>query len=205
VSDPGGEKIYLGVTFLSLFSKLVSSLIEDNKAHTDIPTVIVPVPFKVLKQLLCFLSIGEVVCSDEENAISVHNAADLLGISKKDWTFGSGGDLENVITEDWKVEMEEGDQSIGETVDDQGINHDSLFGRKNTWITQKGRVNQSPLSSVQKEVLLVKKFFCDMCEKGYLSKGSLIAHTILKHSQLSPHNHKLSPKNVQSARELLTT
>ena len=71
VSDPDGEKVFTGVTFLSLFSKYLSSLLKDNQAQLDeVPTIIVPVPVHILKQLLSLLSTGEAVCSDFEDAFS---------------------------------------------------------------------------------------------------------------------------------------
>ena len=82
--DSAGEKVYTGVTFLSIFSKLLSSLLKDSQTESDVLTIILPVPVHIIKGLLHFLSTGEVLL-DIEDAFSVALAAQLLGISDVNW------------------------------------------------------------------------------------------------------------------------
>ena len=144
VSDPGGEKIFVGITFLRLFSKNLSTLLEDSLAESDIPTVIIPVPYNILKQLLDFLSKGQVVCTDFENAFSVGKAADVLGISNIDWNIESS-DLQSDWASTASVEADD-DLKLGGT------------GRKSN-------AEQNLLKRMEKEI------FCDGKQPDKLSKN----------------------------------
>ena len=94
VSDPGGEKVFTGVTFLSLFSKYLSSLLKDNQTQSDVPTIIFPVSVNILKQLLNLL------CTLKQFVQTLKISflwADVLGISKEDWKIETEFRTENIV------------------------------------------------------------------------------------------------------------
>jgi len=195
VSEPDGEKVFTGVTFLSLFSKYLSSLLKDNLTQSDVPIIILPVPVSILKQLLNLLCTGEAVCKDIEDALSLDKAAHVLGISNEDWKIETQFKVESIKNlESYKNEsqlkssdlcpqvVKEG-TSMGKYADVKGIFNEDLIIE-----TELGGEN-ARLSALKPGLPLFKGGTlpeCSVCGKKYTSRGGLIAHYIFKHSQPSP-------------------
>jgi len=212
ISEPDGEKVFTGVTFLSLFSKYLSSLLKENQAQSDVPTIILPVPVSILKQLLNFLCTGEAVCKDIEDVFSLGKAAEVLGISNEDWKIETQFKVEGIKNLDRykngsqfkssalcsQVEKEgtsvkphshnpdlriEEAFSLGKYADVKGIfNEDWKIDTE--FRGENARLSAlNPCLTVFNEGTLPE---CNVCGKRYTSRGVLIAHYIFKHSQPSP-------------------
>jgi len=168
VCAASGSKISVGVSFISLFSKYLSRLIAESQAVlSDVPTIVIPVQYHILEKLIKFLSEGEVILTSADDAFAVGEAADILGFSCEDWT------VENNFFRDPLA-----------TIDRQ---YDS---RKIT-VTGLKIENASSISSSISELKEVKMasadgLQCDICDKSYRSKGSVIAHKLFYHSGPSP-------------------
>ena len=128
----------------------------------DVPTIILPVPVHVLKQLLSLLSTGEAVCSDFEDAFSLGKAVDILGISNEDWKIETKFRGEDTLNEG-KLRIEN-TFSLG-----------ALAKQDYFQVVEEGTSKYSS-----------RRFSCEICGKSYTSRGPLIAHNIFKHSQSSP-------------------
>ena len=85
VSELDGRTVCTGVAFLSLFSDVFASIVNEGNTGDQIITIIVPVPINIIKKLLLILSSGEVVCDSIEETFDVALAANLLGVVSEDW------------------------------------------------------------------------------------------------------------------------
>ena len=103
-SDSGGEKIFTGVAFLSLFSNYLSCLLKGIQVEADVITIILPVAARTIKHLLRLISTGEVWFHNIEDASAVGRAAEVLGMSKTGWKIeGHNDDRIIEIGEDSKI------------------------------------------------------------------------------------------------------
>ena len=166
-----------------------------NLEVSDFLTIVVPVPNDILHQLRDLLCTGQVVCKDAENAISLGTAADLLGIQNKDWKVDSRWDLKKLVVEDlmtemdgdgmkdWRIKASEDLKNV--TSEEYKIeNGEDWMNRiSDEWdIKHSIRRMSVALRPQQTEFFFRNSSACDICGKSYVSKGSLIAHKIFKHS-----------------------
>ena len=88
VSEKDGQTVYTGVSFISLFSRYLASLIRDCQSYDGIITIVIPEPVDIINKLLVFLSTGTVVCDAIEDVFAVGKAANILGVKREDWKIG---------------------------------------------------------------------------------------------------------------------
>eukprot|EP00092_Neocalanus_flemingeri_P017186 GFUD01018587.1.p1 GENE.GFUD01018587.1~~GFUD01018587.1.p1 ORF type:complete len:442 (-),score=62.89 GFUD01018587.1:9-1334(-) len=203
VTEPDGQKTYTSVSFISLFSKQLATLLKDCQFQDEVPTIIVPVSVDILQKLLKFLSIGTVMCGDIENAFSIGKAADVLGITHEDWKIETFPLKPVEVSAGYSVSHENHSEcNIADIkIKGQDINANLKHSKESRKFPcslckssfkkmshlnihmQTHRPNDLGVVKSRKfEEQAVDVSSCDVCGKSYKSKGSLIAHTIVKHS-----------------------
>jgi len=204
VCEPCNTRILVSVTFISLFSKHLSQLIDESQSILldDVPTIILPVHSRILRHLLGYLSKGIAMFETGDDALAVGEAADILGITNVDWN------IEYSVKKDVKEEPLESEILIPKVTKSKENNADlktSLNSHVNEHLKKKTKYlcnicsNSFKLSSslvrhvqdahTTKEVLTQRahsgKHVCNICGKGYTSSGALMAHNWFKHSETS--------------------
>eukprot|EP00092_Neocalanus_flemingeri_P019773 GFUD01021413.1.p1 GENE.GFUD01021413.1~~GFUD01021413.1.p1 ORF type:complete len:432 (+),score=83.40 GFUD01021413.1:55-1350(+) len=203
VTEPDGQKTYTGVSFISLFSKQLATLLKDCQFQDELPTIIVPVSVDIIQKLLKFLSIGTVMCGDIENAFSIGKAADVLGITHENWKIETFPLKPVEVSAGYSVSYENHSEcNIADIkIEGQDINANLKYSKESRKFLcslckasfkkmshlnihmQTHRANDRGVVKSRKfEEQAVDVFSCDVCGKCYTTRGSFTAHQNAKHS-----------------------
>jgi len=104
VCEPSGDKIYTGVTFLTLFSKYLSDMIIESQSLSDMITIILPVHSHIVNHLLNFLSKSVETFKNFEDAFEVGKTSDMLGIGNSGWQIDTGKVSESLFVNAEKID-----------------------------------------------------------------------------------------------------
>ena len=86
-----GDKLFISISFLSVFSNLVRCIGENNQ---DLPVqMFVPINIVTLKKLLLFLCEGNLVSNNPEDLQEVIEAAEIFAIETQAWTVIEAGSV----------------------------------------------------------------------------------------------------------------
>ena len=170
ISEPDGQTSFIGLTFISLFSKDLASLINDCMTD-DVPTVTVPIKSQTIEMLLKFLSTGETVSDDFENLFSLGKAASMLGIVDDNWTI--------VNSEEEVVDNKKGEIT---TLSVTWKSDEDIIDIKQLEEPTEAEVGESEEETVND--IVEKQFNCDVCGKSFTLVAKLAGHMLLKHDSV---------------------
>jgi len=178
VSELDGQTVCTGVAFLSLFSDVFASIVNEGNTGDQINTIIVPIPINIIKKLLLILSSGEVVCDSIEETFDVALAANLLG----------------VVSEDWKIDIAERNKmktdlkEVGSSLSD-GDFHIEFQESKKLLSSLDDNIDEKSSSKsdfVNLYAMEVEggKYSCDLCNFLTTGKDNMGVHMEEKHDDL---------------------
>ena len=194
VSEQDGQTVCTGVSFISLFSKYLASLIRDCQSYERIITITIPEPVDIINKLLVFLSTGTVVCDAIEDVFAVGKAANILGINSEDWK------IETIIES--KVDIEEHNQVFGCEA------CEIIFKSERCLNTHKGKHVSTALAITQDVVnsfaqnIEDKKCFCNLCSYTSRDKYNMRLHLERKHGLSSGYKCKFCDKSFKTNQDL---
>jgi len=198
VCEPCNSRILVSATFISLFSKHLSQLIDESQSILldDVPTIILPVHSRNLKHLLRFLSKGIAMFDTGDDALAVGEAADILGITNDDWNIEYSlkkevkeEPLESEILVPRFIRSDENNAELNTSLSSQHLRIKTKYFCN--LCSDSFKLSSSLMRHVKdahtKEVSTQRarsgKHICKICGKGYTSSGALMAHNWYKHSE----------------------
>jgi len=186
-----GEKVFISISFLSVFSNLVSSICENNQ---DVPLqIIVPLKLSTLKNLLLFLCQGYLASSCPEVLQDILEAAEIFAIK----------------TEAWSISIEEGREKLLKVSIEGSIPLFKVESKNLDWEDCKFETGEIEISSVytqslgkkDNEVGLMKKrtrkrgrprkkiadenIFCPECPCKFSYREKLSCHYLAEHTGIN--------------------
>jgi len=215
VSEQDGQTVCTGVSFISLFSKHLASLIRDCQYFDEIITIIIPEPVDIIKKLLAFLSAGTVACDAIEDVLAVGKAADILGVNSEDWKIDTNVESKVKIEEDINSNIS---RNQGSQLTEEIRNYDKptfrcegyevIFKSERCLSTHKGK-HVSSSSAIKPDVvnslaqvIRGKKRSCNLCSYTSRDNYNMRMHQERKHGLGPGYKCKFCDKTFKTNQDL---
>jgi len=199
-----GEKVFISISFLSVFSNLVSSICENNQ---DVPhQIIVPLKLSTLKNLLLFLCEGYLASNNPEVLQDILEAAEIFVIKTQAWSISveeGKGKLLNASIQgsvplskvesknlDWEdCEFETGEIEINSVYTLSMGNKDIEDGLVKKRTRKRGRPRKK---------MADENIFCPECPCKFSSREKLSCHYLTEHTGSNSFSCGKCPKKFKS-------
>jgi len=195
-----GDKLFISISFLSVFSNLVRCIGENNQ---DLPVqMFVPINIVTLKKLLLFLCEGNLVSNNPEDLQEVIEAAEIFAIETQAWTIIEAGSVNVAPSESISLKEEFFQQDAQRSISMGKVEFKDLDWEDCKIETGEREIDLEYKLSVSKKyikggllenvtrrrrgrprkMITDELYFCPECPCEFSSRSKLSCHYVTKHT-----------------------
>eukprot|EP00092_Neocalanus_flemingeri_P006491 GFUD01006997.1.p1 GENE.GFUD01006997.1~~GFUD01006997.1.p1 ORF type:complete len:353 (+),score=78.20 GFUD01006997.1:108-1166(+) len=176
ISDDG-ETIATHKILLSMFSRSLSSILNDHHEGVEMPAISAPVKGEDVRNLIRILGEGTLFAEDKEQLLGVAKCGEVFGIEFKNLQVGGKRKTTSGL---------QGEAGVSENVDETMPVENMVVNE----LELKMEEPDTKLSSMNNEENRDHKSVCEDCNKSFKSKAGLAIHSKMKHMKKLERNLK---------------